>query len=143
MTLVSPHASRGSSPLLSVLPSALDRSLPLPVRSATSSGPASETIGERLHAYEELLRAAHVANLELSLDLRRVQAEQGLTAITGHQLFAKLDEAQVQVSSAITSAAAGHRLARQLAPIAGIDPAAYGETTDPAAAIEAPLRSVA
>lgn len=95
-----------------------------------------------MHRYEDLLREAHVANLELSLDLRRIQAERGLTAITGHQLFAKLDEAQAQLSNAIVSAAAGHRLARTLAPIAGIDPTSYGETTDPGFT-EATLRNVA
>lgn len=100
-------------------------------------------VAERMHAYEELLRAAHVAGLELTLDLRRIQAEKGLTAITGHQLFAKLDEGQAQVSAAIATVAVGHRLARTLAPIAGIDPAAYGETTDPAGAIDAPLRVAA
>lgn len=82
--------------------------------------------------------SAHIAGLELALDLRRVQAEAGLTAITGHAMFARFDEAQLQLSTAIGTAAAGHRLARTLAPVAGIDPMAYGETTDPAGVIVEP-----
>ncbi len=87
---------------------------------------------------------AHVAGLELALDLRRAQAEAGLTAITGHAMFARFDEAQMQLSTAIGTAAAGHRLARALAPVAGIDPLDYGETTDPSVAIVQPhLQQVA
>jgi hypothetical protein len=97
-----------------------------------------------MHRYEELLREAHIAGLELSLDLRRVQAEKGLNAITGHAMFARFDEAQLQLSTAIGTAAAGHRLARALAPVAGIDPLAYGEVTDPTGELDVPvLRQVA
>lgn len=87
---------------------------------------------------------AHIAGLELALDLRRVQAEAGLNAITGHAMFARFDEAQMQLSTAIGTAAAGHRLARSLAPVAGIDPVSYGEATDPAGSLAGPqLQQVA
>ena len=95
-----------------------------------------------MHHYEDALRAAHVAGLQLQLGLRQAQAEMGLTAITGHAMFGRFDEAQMQIGSAIGCAAAGHRLARGVATSIGIDPAAYGETTDPAAVAE-PLRQVA
>lgn len=84
-----------------------------------------------MHRLEELLREAHIASLEMAMTLRMVQAEAGLTAITGHQMFARFDEAQAQITGAIASAAAGHRLALALAPIAGIDPRMYGEGTEP------------
>ncbi|WP_164913423.1 hypothetical protein [Sphingomonas sp. UV9] len=58
-------------------------------------------------------------------------------------MFARFDEAQMQVGTAIGSAAAGHRLARTLAPVAGIDPLSYGETTDPAQAVDVQLKQVA
>ncbi len=97
-----------------------------------------------MHRYEELLREAHIAGLELSIDLRRVQAEKGLTAITGHAVFAKFDEAQAQISAAITTTAVGHRLVRTLASAVGIDPSAYGENTDPQEAFTgASLKQVA
>lgn len=109
--------------------------MPQPTQSAISSAescaPAGKQIADRLHRYEELLREAHVAGLELALDLRRVQGEAGLSAIAAHGMFARFDEAQAQVSAAIASAAVGHRLARTIAPAAGIDPSAYGENTDP------------
>ena len=128
MTTASRYASHGSSASPSALRSVSPPSSTPSASSATSSG---ELISGRLHRYEELLRQAHVAGLELVLDLRRIQADAGLSAITGHGMFARFDEAQHQVSSAIGAAAAGHRLARALGPIAGIDPTAYGENTDP------------
>ncbi|MEG8025073.1 hypothetical protein [Sphingomonas aurantiaca] len=149
MTQVSALVSRGSSPSPSGSLSALALSSPPCTPSAASfasatAQPASDTIGERLHRYEELLLSAHVAGLELSLNLRQVQAEAGLTAITGHAMFSRFDEAQSQLSTAIATAAAGHRLARTLAPIAGLDVKAYGETTDPSSAeLDSHLRQVA
>lgn len=86
-----------------------------------------------MHHYEELLRATHVAGLELLLGLRQAQADMGLTAITGHAMFRQFDEAQMQIGTAIASAASGHRLARTVAASVGIDPTSFGETTDPAA----------
>lgn len=136
MTSVSPLALHGSSSSPSASPLALDRS-PLPFAlSATSSNPVTssvprDAVAHRLHRYEELLRDAHVAGLELTLDLRRIQADAGLSAITGHQLFSRLDEAQTQVTAAIATAAASHKLARVLAPSAGINPLSYGEVTEP------------
>ncbi|MGR6329234.1 hypothetical protein ACU5AX_09220 [Sphingomonas sp. XXL09] len=94
-----------------------------------------------MHKYEDTLRNAHVAGLELLLGMRQAQAERGLTAITGHAMFRQFDEAQVQIGTAIASAAAGHRLARSVATSVGVDPHAYGEVTDPAA-VETPLRRV-
>lgn len=105
-------------------------------RSASSSAPSGEAIAEKLHRYEELLREAHIAGLDLVLSMRLLQTDAGMTAITGHAMFARFDEAQAQVSGAITTAAAGHRLARSVATTVGLDPMAYGETTDPEAAPE-------
>jgi hypothetical protein len=96
-----------------------------------------------MHRYEELMCAAHAAGATLIADMRQLQASMGLTAITGHSVFARFDEAQAQVSSAIGAAAAGHRLARTLAPAIGFDVENYGETTDPQAIATAPLRQVA
>lgn len=69
--------------------------------------------------------------MRLSLDLRLVQDQAGLSAIAAHQLFNKLDEAQFMVSGALGHAAVGHQLARKVAPLAGIDPEDYGEKTPP------------
>ena len=149
MTPVSQLVSRGSSPSLSDSPSVSDQSSLPYAPSATSSAndiklPASATIAERMHRYEELMMTAHIAGLELALDLRRAQIEAGMTAITGHAVFARFDEAQLQLSTAIGIAAAGHRLVRAMAPVAGIDPEAYGEATDPAEAVARPnLQQVA
>ena len=92
---------------------------------------SGEAVANGLHRYEELLRDAHIAGLRLSLDLRLVQDQAGLSAIAAHQLFNRLDEAQFLVSGALGHAAVGHSLARKVAPLAGIDPKDYGDKTPP------------
>lgn len=72
-----------------------------------------------------------MAGCGLALALRRAQDDVGLSPLAGHRIFAKLDEAQLQVSTALTTTAQGHALIRAIGPIVGIDPSAYGEGTDP------------
>lgn len=100
--------------------------------SSPATGPSSvEAVVAELHRYEALLRDTHIAGCGLAMALRTAQRDVGLSPLAGHRIFAKLDEAQLQVSSALTTTAHGHALIRAIAPIIGIDPTAYGEGTDP------------
>ena len=74
----------------------------------------------------------------LAVALRAAQRDVGLSALAVHRIFAKLDEAQLQLSSVLTTTAQGHALIRAIAPIVGIDPRAYGEGTDPLAELAEP-----
>lgn len=97
---------------------------------ADGSSPAKQ-LSLALHTYEQQLVAAHRDGLALLLNLRAFQTDSGLSPITGHRIFAKLDEAQSRVSAAISDTATGHNMIRTLALKIGVAPAAVGERTDP------------
>ena len=91
----------------------------------------AEQLKRALYAYEQQLAAAHRDGLALLLNLRTFQADSGLSPITGHRIFAKLDEAQARVSAAISDTATGHGMIRTLALKIGVAPRDVGERTDP------------
>ena len=99
--------------------------------SAADGSSSADQLKRALHAYEQQLAAAHRDGLALLLNLRDFQADSGLSPITGHRIFAKLDEAQARVSAAISDTATGHSMIRTLALKIGVDATAVGERTDP------------
>ena len=135
MTKALSQGSAGSSPspshLRSVSVPSRPASAPSTISSSADESNSAEQLKRALYAYEQQLAAAHREGLALQLNLRTFQADSGLSPITGHRIFAKLDEAQARVSAAISDTATGHNMIRTLAIKIGVAPTLYGERTDP------------
>lgn len=101
------------------------------------SDDAAVSVADRLvndlKAYEHLLRKTLAAGGRLVTVAAEAQADRGLPAIVGHQIYHAFNAANLDVSAALANVARGHRQLEVLAASIGIDLTAYGKTQDPPA----------
>ena len=80
-----------------------------------------------LHEFESLLRRTLAAGGQVAAAMANASETEGLSAVAGHQVFASIITANLNVSTALSDAARGHRLLEGLAGRLGYSTVGFGD----------------